>query len=120
MKKFAIFAIALFALAACKVEPQPSTWGDHLDPYMAKYGYTLDASGYVILKNGYPVWKDEPCLGRSCIGNNQPLIPRELAVAISEDYFAALEAAEKEYIADISEKIGVEPVVVENTVDNMD
>lgn len=120
MKKLAIFAITLLALAACEVEEQPSTWGDHLDPYMAKYGYTLDASGYVILKNGYPVWKDEPCLGRGCFGYNQPLVPNELVVSIRNDYFAAIEAAEIEYVANVAAKLGVEPVVVEQTVDNAD
>jgi hypothetical protein len=114
MKKFAMLAIALFALAACEVEDQPSRWGDHLDPYMAKHGYTLNDSSYVIFKNNYPVWKDEPCYGRGCFGNNMPLVPGELVVAIRNDYFAARAAAEKAYVADISAKIGVEPVVVEN------
>lgn len=120
MKKFAILAIALFTLAACEVEEQPSRWSDHLDSYMAKYGYTLDSSDYVILKNGYPVWKDEPCISRGCFNNNMPLVPNELIVSVRKDYFAARAAAEAEYVADISEKIGVEPVVVENTVDNVD
>jgi len=113
MKKFAMLAIALFALAACEVEDQPSVWGDHLDPYMAKYGYTVDDE-YVILKNGYPVWRDKPCVSRGCFGNNMPLIPNELAVAIRDDYFVARVAAEKEYLADIAAKIGVEPRAVEN------
>ena len=114
MKKFAMLAIALFSLSACEVEDQPSRWGDHLDPYMAKHGYTLNDNSYVIFKNDYPVWKDEPCYGRGCFGNNIALVPRELVIAIRDDYFAARAAAEKAYVADISAKIGVEPVVVDD------
>lgn len=114
MKKFVLLAIALFALSACEIEDEPTIWGDHLDPYMAEYGYTLDTSGYVILKNNYAVWKDEPCYGRGCFGKNMPLVPNELVVAVREDYFVARAAAEKAYVADISARIGVEPRAVEN------
>lgn len=114
MKKLMIGVVALLALAACEIEDEPTTWGDHLDPYMAQYGYTLDASGHVILKNDYPVWKDEPCYGRGCFGKNMPLVPGELVVPIRNDYFVARAAAEKAYVENISNKIGVEPITVEN------
>lgn len=110
MKKALIFVMLL---AACEIEDQPTIWGDHLDTYMAEYGYTLDASGYVILKNDYPVWKDEPCYGRGCFGKNRPLVPGELVIPIRDDYFAARAAAEKAYVEDISNRIGVDPVVQE-------
>lgn len=112
MKRFAIFAM-IFALAACEVEERPSRWSDELDPYMAKHGYTLNDSTYVIYKNDYPVWKDEPCWGRGCFNHNSPLVPYELAEGVRVDLLAALKEAREEYVADISATIGVEPIVRE-------
>lgn len=108
MKYLAIAAI-LF-LAACKVEPSPSRWSAELNPYMEARGYTLAMDGETILKNGYPVWIDPICIGRGCGLGNQPLVPYELSGAVKEDLLRALKEAREEYIEDVSEKIGVEPL----------
>ena len=103
MKRVLIF---VFLLAACKIEEQPKIWGDHLDPYMAARGYTVAEDGETILKNGYPVWKDPPCWSRGCLGS-QPLVTVELASAVRADLLKAYKDAHSEYVADVSEKIGI-------------
>lgn len=108
MRRLMIVAVVL-ALAACEVEEQPSRWQDHLDPYMAAQGYTMAPDGETILKDGYPVWQDRPCITRSCILTNRPLVPSELVVNVRRDFFAALESAQQAYVDDFSKKIGIEP-----------
>ena len=111
MRLALIFAVML--LTACKVEPQPGRWVDYLDPYMAAYGYTMANDGETILKDGYPVWLDAVCMGRGCFDNNRPLVPGELRDSVRKDFFDALDAAQHEYVADVSKRIGIEPVVIE-------
>lgn len=106
MKKALIFVLFL---AACKVEPQPRVWDDFLDPYMASYGYTIANDGKTILKNGYPVWVDEPCFSRGCVGNYS-LVPSELREGVRMHFLEVYDKSRKQYVADISDKIGVEPV----------
>jgi hypothetical protein len=104
VKKALIFVMLL---AACEVEEQPRRWPVHLDSYMLVFGYTLNEDRDTILKNGYPVWADRNCF--RCIGNFS-LVPGELVTAIREDFFAARDAAQEQYIADLSSTIGVEPI----------
>ncbi len=111
MRLALVFAVVL--LTACKVEPQPGRWNDHLDPYMAAYGYTMGGDGETILKDGYPVWLDAVCISRGCFDHNRPLVPGELREGVRKDFFAALDAAQHEYVADVSKRIGIEPIVIE-------
>jgi hypothetical protein len=112
MFKKAIALSLAVMLAACEVPESPRVWDDYLDPYMSARGYTIDVDGKTILKNGFPVWVDEPCFGRGCRGS-YPIVTRELAEAVRLDLLAAIDAAQDEYVADISEVIGLEPVVDE-------
>lgn len=100
--------LLVLLLSACKEgEPSPSRWGENLDPYMAELGYTLDADREVILKNGYAVWADAECY--RCDGN-YPLVPDELAQAVSKDFFASYKSAKENYAKSIGITIGIEPV----------
>lgn len=112
MFKKAIALSLAVMLAACEVPDLPRVWGDHLDPYMTARGYTIDTDGKTILKNGYPVWVDEPCFSRGCRGS-YPIVTRELAEAVRLDLLAAIDAAQDEYVEDVSEVIGLEPIVVQ-------
>jgi hypothetical protein len=108
--KYLLMSVSVLMLVACKIEPQPSDWPDHLDQYMTEQGYTRSADNETILKDGYPVWRDKPCSGRGCFGTNQPLVPAELVQAVRADFFTALDRAQAEYVADVSDRIGIEPV----------
>ncbi len=112
MKRLAFVCMILF-LAACKAEPRPTLWSAELNPYMAERGYTLATDGETILKNGYPVWIDPICYGRGCGLGNGPLVPMELASAVSKDLLTALKEAREEYVSDVGAKIGVEPIILE-------
>ena len=101
---------AVMFVSACKVEPQPGRWEEVLNSYMAERGYTMADDAETILKDGYPVWIDEYCVGRGCFNTNRPLVPVELQEGVRQDFFAALVSARKEYVEDISEKIGIKPV----------
>ena len=97
-------------ISACEEgEPQPGRWEEVLNSYMAERGYTMAGDAETILKDGYPVWIDEYCVGRGCFNTNRPLVPVELQEGVRQDFFAALVSARKEYVEDISEKIGIEP-----------
>jgi hypothetical protein len=109
MKKALLLVLLLSACIDDK--PYPQLWGAELNPYMAAHGYTVATDGVTILKNGYPVWKDEPCYGRGCYGSNVSLVPSELSEGVRLDFLKAYEESRKEYVADISEKIAVEPVI---------
>ena len=106
VKRFLILA-TVFLLAACDVEETPRAWPTYLDPYMAELGYTLDEERDTILKNGYAVWEDRRCY--RCIGNYS-LVPGELRTAIREDFLAARNTAQAQYVADVSSTIGVQPI----------
>lgn len=102
---------AVMFVAACKEgKPQPGRWNEVLNSYMAERGYTMAGDAETILKDGYPVWIDEYCVGRGCWDTNRPLVPVELEEGVRQDFFAALTSAREEYVKDISEKIGIEPV----------
>ncbi len=103
--------LVLFLSACVEERPQPHTWDHELDQYMEEYGYTLATDGMTILKNGYPVWRDEPCYGRGCFNSNIPLVPSELSEGVRLDFLDALDKSRKEYVADISDKISIEPVI---------
>lgn len=103
--------LLVLLLSACMdQEPQPRTWGDELDPYMAKYGYTIANDEKTILKHGYPVWMDERCFSRGCVGNYS-LVPHELSEGVRLDFLKAYEESRKQYVDDISNKIDVEIVI---------
>jgi hypothetical protein len=103
--------LLVFLLSACMDHnPYPRTWDSTLDSYMAAHGYTIAVDSVTILKNGYPVWRDEPCFGRGCIGNYS-LVPLELSEGVRLDFLKVYEEARKEYVADISNKIDVEIVI---------
>ena len=117
MRKALILCAVLF-IAACNVEPTPEVWPAELNPYMEEKGYTLSQDGVTILKNGYPVWVDEPCFGRGCFNSNRPLVPQELVAEVSEGILTAVKESREQYVIDISRRIGVEytrPTVVEET-----
>jgi hypothetical protein len=101
--------IIVLLLAACETEERPRSWSDELDPYMSARGYTMAADDQTILKNGYPVWMDEVCFSRGCRGSF-PLVPYELAEGVRLDLLAALKESREEYVADISDTIGIGPV----------
>lgn len=106
----AIAVVAVMFVAACQEgKPVPHRWDEELNSYMAARGYTMAGDAETILKDGYPVWIDEYCVGRGCWDNNRPLIPMELQEGVRQDFYNALNSARKEYIEDISEKIGVKP-----------
>lgn len=107
--KLLLISVSLVMLVACKIEPQPGDWPDHLDKYMTEQGYTRSADNEMILKDGYPVWRDKPCTGRGCFGTNQPLVPNELVSAVKADFFTALSNAQSQYVSDVSVRIGIEP-----------
>ncbi len=102
--------VFVLLLAACEPESMPYTWEDHLDPYMASQGYTIALDGETILKNDYPVWIDEHCVGRGCFGSNRPLVPSELAEGVRLDLLNATKTAQEEFVADVSNTIGIKPV----------
>lgn len=107
MRKALLLWVVLF-VAACKIEPMPEVWPAELNPYMEEKGYTLSQDGVTILKNGYPVWLDEPCFGRGCFGSNRPLVPQELVAEVSEGILEAVRESREQYVIDISRRIGVE------------
>ena len=105
------FLLLVLLLTACKEgEPQPSRWEEQLNPYMSARGYTIASDLETILKGGYPVWVDVYCSGRGCFNSNRALVPDELVEGVRQDFFAALASSRKEYVEDISEKIGIEPI----------
>jgi hypothetical protein len=114
MRKSLLLCTILF-VAACNIEPSPAVWPPELNPYMEEKGYTLSQDGVTILKNGYPVWFDEPCLGRRCFDSNRPLVPRELANEVSEGIREAVRESREQYVIDISRRIGVEYTIPDAT-----
>lgn len=112
MKRVVLLCMILF-LSACKIEPEPKVWPAELNPYMEERGYTLGSDGYTILKNGYPVWFDEPCFGRGCFGTNRALVPDELISDVRSGILNAVKESREEFVLDISRRIGVEQTTVD-------
>ncbi len=100
--------LALTVVGCTESDPPLRRWDQIYDGYMSSRGYTMASDNETILKNGYPIWVDEVCFGRGCVGN-YPLIPYELVPGVRADFFAAVKYAKESYVNDVSSKIGINP-----------